>query len=292
MSEACKICFILFKNRRLLCNHLKILHNIKIEDYILIYKYNNVWPLCRCGCGIKTKFLNRKDFALFMWGHNGRKIYSTHKICNKCKKEKDLSCFYKNKNLHSKFSSLCKECIKSNVNNYRKKNSNIVKSRKKKYYLENIAELSEIRKLKYIKNKEKERNQQKKYYELNKQEKYFNPYYNRYRNDIEFKLKVSLRNRLNRILNGKIKCGSFIRDLGCSVKELKLWLESKFFINPRTGEMMSWDSYGLYGWHIDHIMPLSSFDLTNREQFLRACHYTNLRPLWAKENLSKGAKIL
>ena len=55
---------------------------------------------------------------------------------------------------------------------------------------------------------------------------------------------------------------------------------------------MSWDNYGKKGWHIDHITPLVLFDLTNREQVLMACHYTNLQPLWAKDNLSKGTKII
>ncbi len=59
-----------------------------------------------------------------------------------------------------------------------------------------------------------------------------------------------------------------------------------------TKDTMTWDNYGLYGWHIDHIKPLASFDLTDREQFLEACHYTNLQPLWAEENLSKGNKII
>ena len=80
--------------------------------------------------------------------------------------------------------------------------------------------------------------------------------------------------------------GSAVRDLGCSVEELKRHLEKQF--QPK----MNWENYGLYGWHIDHIKPLVNFDLTNREQFLEACHYTNLQPLWAEDNLSKGAKCV
>ena len=71
-------------------------------------------------------------------------------------------------------------------------------------------------------------------------------------------------------------------DLGCTIPELKQYLESKF------QEGMTWENWGVHGWHIDHIIPLSSFDLTCREQFLKVCHYTNLQPLWAKDNLSKG----
>ena len=55
---------------------------------------------------------------------------------------------------------------------------------------------------------------------------------------------------------------------------------------------MNWDNYGFYGWHIDHIIPLDFYDLQNREEFLKACHYTNLQPLWAEENITKGNKIV
>lgn len=105
----------------------------------------------------------------------------------------------------------------------------------------------------------------------------------RYQNDPQFKLAITLRNRLNRVIKRGQKAGSVVRDLGCSIEALKEHLERQF------QEGMTWDNYG--DWHIDHILPLSSFDLTDREQFLKACHYTNLQPLWKLDNLSKGARI-
>lgn len=51
---------------------------------------------------------------------------------------------------------------------------------------------------------------------------------------------------------------------------------------------MSWANYGQ--WHVDHIRPLSSFDLTSIDQVKAASHWTNLQPLWAADNLSKHAK--
>ena len=103
--------------------------------------------------------------------------------------------------------------------------------------------------------------------------------------DINFKLRINLRHRLKEALKGNFKSGSAVNDLGCSIEQLKIHLESKF------QEGMSWDNWSFKGWHLDHIKPLSSFDLTDRNQLLQACHYTNLQPLWAKENLSKGNKV-
>ena len=103
--------------------------------------------------------------------------------------------------------------------------------------------------------------------------------------DTQYKLRVYLRNRLRTAIKNKQKTGSAVRDIGCSVYELKLHLEKQF----KSG--MTWDNWTPAGWHIDHIVPLASFDLTDREQFLKACHYTNLQPLWAKENLAKRDKV-
>ena len=76
--------------------------------------------------------------------------------------------------------------------------------------------------------------------------------------------------------------GSAVSDLGCTVSELRSYLEAQFLPG------MSWENMGK--WHIDHIKPLAGFDLTNRECFLEACHYTNLQPLWAVDNIRKGAR--
>lgn len=109
----------------------------------------------------------------------------------------------------------------------------------------------------------------------------------RKKNDPLFKLATVLRTRLWMALKHDWKTGSAVRDLGCTIEELKLYLESKFLPG------MTWGNHGKGDdkWHIDHIIPLASFDLTDRVQFLKACHYTNLQPLWAIDNMKKGSKI-
>lgn len=89
----------------------------------------------------------------------------------------------------------------------------------------------------------------------------------------------------------KKKAGSAVKDLGCTIDEFIKHTENLFYDNPETGEKMTWDNHGLFGWHFDHILPLSRFDLTDREQLLQAVHYTNIQPLWAKDNIRKGNKI-
>ena len=108
---------------------------------------------------------------------------------------------------------------------------------------------------------------------------------NKLKTDPTFKLKCKLRGRLRDALKRyKNHAGASIgKLLGCSYQHAREHIESLF----KPG--MSWDNHGL--WHIDHIKPLASFDLHDSEQLRIACHYTNLQPLWASENMSKGAKI-
>jgi hypothetical protein len=96
------------------------------------------------------------------------------------------------------------------------------------------------------------------------------------------KIAQLLRNRLDSALHDNAKSGSAVRDLGCSIEEFKIYIESKF------KEGMSWDNWGRRGWHLDHIKPISSFNLLDKDQFLEACNYRNLQPLWWYENFRKG----
>lgn len=107
-------------------------------------------------------------------------------------------------------------------------------------------------------------------------------HYTKLKTDIQYRLRCTLRARFSKLR----KAGSCIQDLGCTVQELRCYLESKF----KPG--MTWDNWGVRGWHIDHIKPLAFFDLTKREEFLVATHFSNLQPLWSQENLIKGAKCV
>lgn len=113
---------------------------------------------------------------------------------------------------------------------------------------------------------------------------YMRAYHKKYRQTTKWKLQSRLRSRMRSAIIDNQKGGSTIADLGCSIDELKVYLESQF----QPG--MNWDNWAYEGWHIDHIKPLAQFDLTDPEQFKEACHYTNLQPLWAEDNIKKGIK--
>lgn len=109
--------------------------------------------------------------------------------------------------------------------------------------------------------------------------------YNNYHNNPKRKMGLLLRTRLNTALREGRGVGSAVQRLGCTLDEFKVHIESQF----QPG--MSWENWSMRGWHLDHIRPLDSFDLTKPEELAKACHYSNMQPLWAKENWSKGARI-
>lgn len=101
------------------------------------------------------------------------------------------------------------------------------------------------------------------------------------------RIALNLRRRLFEAVSREYKTSnvSAVRHLGCSLLEFRKYLESLFEPN------MTWKNYGIGGWSIDHIFPLSRVNLLDEEALKRACHYTNLRPMWLIDNIKKSNKI-
>ena len=223
------------------------------------------------------------------------------KKCSKCEQVKEVCFFSKNNTTKDKLHCSCKECDKKkyfenrernivNMMNYKKNNS----EKLQEYYLQNQENYREYRKSKkdltkvymkeyYLNNLEK----RKKYLESTKQERNLkrNISEKKRRNfDFLFKLKIYVRNRVGFYLkkNTVTKRNNTFKIVGCSPQELKIYLEKKFI------DGMSWNNQG--EWHIDHIIPLSS--AKTEEELHKLCHFTNLQPMWAIDNIKKGSKIL
>lgn len=112
--------------------------------------------------------------------------------------------------------------------------------------------------------------------------------------DIEYQLQGRIRHRVREALKNEVrgrvrrKRGRPIEDIiSCSLKDLKRHIEKRFTKGMSWKVFMSGNGYI----HLDHIKPIASFDLTKESEQKKCFHYTNLQPLWAKDNLSKGAKI-
>ena len=158
---------------------------------------------------------------------------------------------------------------------YRLKNRDKILKRKKEYRLKNKEEILKKWKKYYLENKEKINIYKNKYQKKRK------------KTDPKYKILVTLRNRIFSALknnqNGMAsKSKNTKKLLGCTVDELWIHLEKQF----KPG--MTRKNHGK--WHIDHIIPCSSFDLTRPEEQVKCFHYTNLQPLWAIDNFIKGAK--
>ena len=193
----------------------------------------------------------------------------TKKICTKCNIEKDICEFRKDKTKKDGFYSSCKEC---KLLYMRKNNLQVNLSAKR---LRDINKQNDSEKF-YLNNYKRH----KRYYDKNKKE-----IYSRKSKNLNYRLNNNLRSRIKKFLKcfNITKNNTTFKIVGCSPEFLKEYLEKQFIDN------MSWDNYGIFGWHIDHIIPLSSAN--NEEDAHKLCHYTNLQPLWARDNLIKSNKI-
>ncbi len=220
------------------------------------------------------------------------------KVCTKCKIEKE-NCEFTFRKDTQKYVSRCKLCEKEYNIEYYKKNKKTILERSDLHYKENTEKklayskkyrennVDKIKKLRedYLKNNgQKNRDRVKKWRQDNKEKRNLNDK-NRRKNDPIFKLTQYLRNRTGFYFKkiGVDKEDNTINIIGCSLIFLKEHIEQQF------DEGMSWELMGKYI-HIDHIIPLSS--ATNKDEVYKLCHYTNLQPLWAEDNLKKSNKIL
>ena len=101
---------------------------------------------------------------------------------------------------------------------------------------------------------------------------------------------LSLRMRLALKEQNLTKRNTTYKLVGCPIEFLKKYLERQFYPHPKTGMNMNWKNYTRKGWHIDHIKPCASFNLSDPKQQLKCFNYKNLQPLWAEENIKKSNK--
>lgn len=207
-----------------------------------------------------------------------KKPKSNFKLCTNCgkklkKNEKNFRYKSKKRKILT-FRSICRSCEIKIYKNYIKTAAGIAFKKKadkkykaspkgraanKRYYDRNQPKLMKI----YVSKRSIQRK--------------INPH-------IKIRDNLSLRMRLALKEQNLTKKNTTSELVGCSIKFLKNYLENKF----KPG--MTWQNHGRFGWHIDHIKPCSKFNLSDPKQQKKCFHYSNLQPLWAKENIQKSNK--
>jgi len=212
----------------------------------------------------------------------------TEKFCTKCRIKKLLEEFYiRKKHSRDGLRSQCKKCIRiqkkaahQKVNNREKEreysrrwssnNKEKVKERSARSYVKNKEKINERSKKWKIKNYDKRRESRR------QQNKNITP---------KSKLNINISSGIRKSLKGNKKNYHWENLVGYTINDLKNHLGKSFLLG------MTWENYGL--WHIDHEIPISAFNFEKPEHldFKKCWGLKNLRPMWAKENLSKYNKL-
>ena len=178
-----------------------------------------------------------------------------NKKCQKCNITKNVQFFGKNKSKKDGLGNQCRVCC---------------------------AEYQKLHR-KTVEGKEYERKRNESPERIKYKKEYIRQYHlNRRKKDPVYKLLSNIRSMFVKVLCGNWKCGKTVELLGCNSKQLRQHIEIRFV------EGMTWDNQGQ--WHIDHIKPCSLFDFSKVEEQRKCFHYSNLQPLWAKDNIRKSNK--
>lgn len=210
------------------------------------------------------------------------------KQCFRCKHTKNISEFSKRSKSSDGLNYICRQCSQK----YYKDNKEEVRQYNIQYNKDHKEEISQYDR----DNRKRHKQNMENWYISNP--KYMSNYRkNKYKNDINFKLAVTVRRSIYGLLKNK-KVGRHWENLvGWKLEEGIKYIESQFTLG------MSWSNYGYYvdkngvkklGWEIDHIDPISNYDITdyNCADFKKCWALSNLRPMWATTRVIGGIEYL
>ena len=203
---------------------------------------------------------------------------------------------------------MCKECMKEYSRRYRTEHRAEVLASSKEWYSRNRDKAAESNKKWHSDNRERHNERARDYGREHAEDINFrrrarralnpskdreacsrwrsnNSWYKAHKraNDPAFRLAENLRQRVRAAMKGERKSECTMGLIGCSALELRRHIETLWL------DGMSWDNYGLHGWHVDHIIPCAVFELADPVEQKQCFHHTNLQPLWAEDNLAKRA---
>lgn len=230
-----------------------------------------------------------RQFNLEYRKKNSEKLREQRRVYNEENKErfKDRNKKLRDKNKDSKkdynksYQEVNRDKIREQKRAYRAANKDRIKVKQNEYYSQNKDRLKKIAKEYYENNKMQIKQYKRDYTKANREK--INKLARNYRNNnINAKIAALTRTRIRETLklNNARKSNSSIKLLGCTIEFFREYIESKFT------KGMSWENHGLYGWHIDHIIPCSSFNLLDTDQQKLCFHYTNTQPLWATKEIA------
>ena len=209
------------------------------------------------------------------------------KSCSKCGLEKTLAEFHRSSRYKCGYNAQCKSCVNETAKSWRENNPETFKSQRKSNYWKNVDKMREEKRRYVAKSKPQKIAYDANYREQNKDKiaAYKKEWEKLKRHEPLFKIKRNLRRRVHHALMGNNKSDNTIALLGCSVEFFKSYIEGQWV------EGMDWTNYSPSGWHIDHIKECHTFDLSDPEQQKECFHYSNQRPLWAKDNLTRPKQL-
>jgi hypothetical protein len=191
------------------------------------------------------------------------------KTCSKCNLSKPLTNFYPR-------SGQCKPCQIAKAQIWAQNHRHLTKKYLQKFKDRNLEKYRTQQREYFERNRELVRERRKLWVQNNREK-----YRNYRRKNINYRISENLRSRIRLALRGITKSKHTMDLIGCTAAFLRTYLEKQF------QEGMNWENYGK--WHIDHIKACAKFNLTDPKQQAQCFHYSNLQPLWARDNSEKGA---